>query len=54
MKIISYKQLNNTLEIEYIDKGIKLIYKSPLTVYNSKFSNLIKLISNGQQDIRFY
>ena len=46
MKIISYKQLNNTLEIEYIDKGIKLIYKSPLTVYNSKFTNLIKLISH--------
>lgn len=46
MKIISYKQINNTLEIEYIDKGIKLIYKSPLTVYNSKFSNLIKTIKN--------
>ena len=46
MKIISYKQINNTLEIEYIDKGIKLIYKSPLTVYNSKFTNLIKLISH--------
>ena len=46
MKIISYKQINDTIEIEYIDKGIKLIYKSPLTVYNSKFSNLIKTIKN--------
>jgi len=46
MQIISYKQINNTIEIEYIDKGIKLVYKSPLTVYNSKFSNLIKLISH--------
>jgi hypothetical protein len=46
MKIISYKQINNTIEIEYIDNGIKLVYKSPLTVYNSKFSNLIKLISH--------
>ena len=46
MQIISYKQINNTIEIEYIDKGIKLIYKSPLTVYNSKFSNLIKTIKN--------
>lgn len=48
MKILSYKQINNTIELEYIDKGIKLIYKTPVTVYNSKFSNLIKLISNGQ------
>ena len=47
MQIISYKQLNNTLEIEYIDKGIKLVYKSPVTIYNSKFSNLIKTLKNG-------
>jgi hypothetical protein len=48
MKILSYKQINNTIELEYIDKGVKLIYKTPVTVYNSKFSNLIKAISNGQ------
>ena len=54
MQIISYKQINNTIEIEYIDNGVRLIYKSPVTIYNSKFSNLIKLINNGQQDIRFY
>ena len=51
MKILSYKQINNTIELEYIDKGIKLIYKSPVTIYNSKFSNLIKLISH-EQNIR--
>ena len=54
MKILSYKQINNTIEIEYLDHGVRLIYKSPVTIYNSKFSNLIKLINNGQQDIRFY
>ena len=54
MQIISYKQINNTIELEYIDNGIKLIYKSPVTIYNSKFSNLIKTLNNGQQDIRFY
>ena len=46
MQIISYKQINNTLEIEYIDNGVRLIYKSPVTIYNSKFTNLIKLISH--------
>jgi len=48
MQIISYKQINNTLELEYIDKGIRLIYKSPVTIYNSKFSNLIKTLNNGR------
>ena len=39
---------HDLIVVEYLDKGIKLIYKSPVTVYNSKFSNLIKAISNGQ------
>ena len=54
MKILSYKQINDTIEVEYIDHGIRLIYKSPVTIYNSKFTNLIKVITNGQQNIRFY
>ena len=46
MQIITYKQINNTIQLEYIDKGIKLVYKTPVTIFNSKFSNLIKLISH--------
>jgi hypothetical protein len=47
MQILSYKQINNTIEIEYLDHGVRLIYKSPVTIYNSKFSNLIKTLKNG-------
>ena len=54
MKIISYKQINNTIEIEYLDNGVRLIYKSPVTIFNSKFSNLIKLISHGQNYRKYF
>jgi hypothetical protein len=42
MQIISYKKLNNQIEIEYLVNGQRLIYKTVETVRNSKFSNLIK------------
>ena len=42
MQIVSYKKLNNQIEIEYLVNGERLIYKTVETVKNSKFSNLIK------------
>lgn len=42
MQIVSYKKLNNRIELEYIINGQRLIYKTVETVKNSKFSNLIK------------
>jgi len=42
MKILSYKKLDNKIEIEYLVNGQRLIYKTVETVRNSKFSNLIK------------
>lgn len=42
MKILSYKKLDNKIEIEYLVNGQRLIYKTVETIKNSKVSRLIK------------